>query len=97
MSRKLQPLNDRILLEPVEEEKKSASGLILTKSANPDMSIGKVVAVGNGAVTSSGVRVESQLSVGDEVMYTSSAGRKVVYEGKEYILVKEQDTLLTLK
>ncbi|HSW65994.1 MAG TPA: co-chaperone GroES [Bacillota bacterium] len=88
MSVNVQPLGDYIVAEPEEAPTKTASGLYLPEKATEKPKVAKVLAVGPAA---------RQLKVGDRVLYKSYSPTEVKVEGKDYLLVKEEDVLATLK
>ena len=89
----LKPLGDRIIIEQVESEEKTASGIVLPDSAKEKPQEGRVVAVGSGRVLESGERVALEVSEGDKVIYSKYAGTEVKVEGKEYLILREADVL----
>jgi chaperonin GroES len=89
----LKPLGDRIVIELVEGEEKTASGIVLPDSAKEKPQEGRVLAVGPGRVTENGERVALEVSEGDTVIYSKYAGTEVKYEGKEYLILRETDVL----
>ncbi|MDT8862411.1 co-chaperone GroES [Alkalihalobacillus sp. MEB130] len=89
----LKPLGDRVVIELVESEEKTASGIVLPDSAKEKPQEGKVVAVGTGRVTENGERVALEVSEGDAIIYSKYAGTEVKYEGKEYLILRESDIL----
>ena len=89
----LKPLGDRIIIELVESEEKTASGIVLPDSAKEKPQEGKVVAVGTGRVLDNGERVALEVSVGDRIIFSKYAGTEVKYEGKEYLILRESDIL----
>ena len=89
----LKPLGDRIVIEVVEAEEKTASGIVLPDSAKEKPQEGKVLAVGNGRVLDNGTRAELDVQVGDRVLYSKYAGTDVKYDGKELLIVRESDIL----
>ncbi|WP_078382372.1 co-chaperone GroES [Sutcliffiella halmapala] len=89
----LKPLGDRIVIELVQSEEKTASGIVLPDSAKEKPQEGKVVAVGTGRVLDSGERVAPEVSEGDSVIFSKYAGTELKYEGKEYLILKETDVL----
>ncbi len=88
MSVNVQPLGDYIVAEPEEAPTKTASGLYLPEKAAEKPKVAKVLAVGPAA---------RQLKVGDRVLYKSYSPTEVKVDGKDYLLVKEEDVLATLK
>lgn len=89
----LKPLGDRVIIEVVEQEEKTASGIVLPDSAKEKPQEGKVVAVGSGRVTENGEKVALEVKEGETVIYSKFAGTEVKYEGKEYLILRENDIL----
>ncbi|EIT84410.1 co-chaperonin GroES [Fictibacillus macauensis ZFHKF-1] len=92
----LKPLGDRIVIELVESEEKTASGIVLPDSAKEKPQEGKVVAVGTGRVTEQGERVALEVSEGDAIIFSKYAGTEVKYQGKEYLILRETDVLAVI-
>ncbi|PIS23232.1 co-chaperone GroES [candidate division WWE3 bacterium CG08_land_8_20_14_0_20_40_13] len=92
----IKPLLDNIVIEPSEKEKKTASGILIPDSAKEKPQEGKVVAVGPGKFTESGQMIKPAVKVGDTVIYKKWGGNEVKIEGKDYLIVKEEDILATL-
>lgn len=89
----LKPLGDRIIIELVETEEKTASGIVLPDTAKEKPQEGKVVAVGTGRVLENGERVALEVANGDRIIFSKYAGTEVKYEGKEYLILRENDIL----
>lgn len=92
----LKPLGDRVLVEPLEAEEKSAGGIYLPEAAQETPREGKVIAVGPGRVLDTGQRVEVSVAVGDIVVYTRYGGNEVTVGGKDYLIIDE-GSLLAVK
>lgn len=92
----IKPLGDRIVIELVEQEEKTASGIVLPDSAQEKPQEGKVIAVGTGRLTDSGERVALEVKESDHVIYSKFAGTEVKYEGKEYLILREDDILAVI-
>jgi len=90
---KLRPLGDRIVVEPLEAEEKTKGGIILPDTAKEKPQEGKVVAVGKGKTDESGKLIPMEVKVGDKVLYGKYAGTEITIEGKEYMILKEEDVL----
>ena len=93
------PLGDRVLIE-LKVEEKTASGIILTDSAQSlDGKIGTVIAVGNGVYTNNGEKIPMEVKVGDRVMMPQGgmSAQKVTLEGKDYYLCREIDLLMVIR
>ena len=92
----LRPLGDRIIIELVEVEEKTAFGIVLPDSAKEKPQTGKVVAVGTGRVLDNGTRVELDVTVGDEIIFSKFSGTEVKYDGVEYLILRESDVLAVI-
>jgi chaperonin GroES len=93
---KIKPLNDRILVARLEEEQKSAGGIIIPDTAKEKPQEGKVVEAGPGKLDDSGKRIPMQVKKGDRVLFSRYAGNDVKIDGKEYIFMREDDILCVL-
>jgi len=92
----LKPLGDRVVIELVQTEEKTASGIVLPDTAKEKPQEGKVVAVGTGRVLDSGERVALEVAVGDRIIFSKYAGTEVKYDGKEYLILRESDILAVI-
>ena len=92
----LKPLGDRIVIELIQTEEKTASGIVLPDTAKEKPQEGKVVAVGSGRVLDNGERVAPEVSVGDRIIFSIYAGTEVKYDGKEYLILRESDILAVI-
>ena len=93
---KIQPLADRVLIEPAAAETKTSSGIIIPDTAKEKPQKGTVVAVGPGKVSDSGNLVEPTLKAGDSVLYGKYSGTEVTIDGNEYSIMRESDILAIL-
>ena len=84
---KIRPLADKVLVERLEAETKTAGGIVLPDSAKEKPQRGKIVAVGEGKVLDDGSVRKLQLKKGDNVLFTSYAGTEVKIDGKEYLIM----------
>ena len=89
----LKPLGDRLIVEPIEQEEMTASGIVLPETAKEKPMQGKVLAVGPGARKEDGSRIAMDVSRGDTVLYAKYAGTEVKIENKKYLILKETDVL----
>ncbi len=89
----LRPLGDRVIIELVEVEEKTSSGIVLPGSAQEKPQEGKVIAVGNGLIRENGQRTELDVKEGDRVVFSKYAGAELKYEGNEYLILRENDIL----
>jgi chaperonin GroES len=90
---KIRPLNDRILVVRVEEEKKTAGGIIIPDTAKEKPQEGKVVAAGPGKVGEDGKRIPIEVKKGDRVLFSKYAGSEIKVDGVEHIFMREDDIL----
>lgn len=89
----IKPLDDRVLLQPVEPEEKTASGIYLPESAKEKPITGDVVAVGPGKLNDDGSRSEPAVKAGDRVLYGKYAGTEIEHEGETYMILRESELL----
>ena len=87
------PLNDKIVVQRLEAEDKTAGGIILPDNAKEKPKQGKILSVGDGKVLENGSRAAFQVKTGDKVLFTSYAGTEVTVDGKEYLIMTEDDIL----
>ncbi len=89
----IRPLGDRVLIQRVEAEEKTAGGILLPESAKEKPKEGLIMAVGEGKTLDNGERSTFSVAKGDRVLFTSYAGTDVKYDGAEYIIMREDDIL----
>lgn len=94
---KLKPTAGYLLIEPLEKEVKTASGIYLPDNAGEKPQKGKILAVGPAEITEKGAKRPSPVKVGDVVVYKKWGGNEVKIEGKEYLFVKFEDILAVEK
>jgi chaperonin GroES len=87
------PLHDRVLVQPLDEEEKTAGGIIIPDTAKEKPSEGKVIAVGPGAKTEDGKILPMEVKVGDLVLFGKWSGTEVKIDGVEYSIMKESDIM----
>ncbi len=90
---KIRPLNDRLLVKRLEEEAKTAGGIIIPDSAKEKPAEGAVVAVGPGKLNDKGDRVALQVKEGDRVLFSKYGGTDVKIDGEDYLIMREDDIL----
>jgi len=93
MQLKLEPLDDRIVVEPMEAESKTKGGIVLPDTAKEKPQKGKVISVGPGRVTDEGKRIAPSVKKGDTVVYARYGGSEIEIDGKEYMILRESDIL----
>ena len=89
---KLKPLGDRLLVQPVEEEETTASGIVLPDTAKEKPQKGKVLAVGDGKLED-GKRIPLDVAEGDEVLYSKYGGTDITVDVEELLVLRESDVL----
>lgn len=89
----VKPLRDRIIVERVEEEERTSGGLIIPDTAREKPQQGRIIAVGNGRKTDDGKVIPLDVKVGDRVLFGKYAGSEIKIEGKEYLMMREEDIL----
>lgn len=89
----IKPLHDRVVIERVEAEEKTASGIVLPGSASEKPDLGIVVAVGDGKILESGTKIPMCVKVGDKVVFGKYSGQQVKFDAKEYVIMNETDIL----
>jgi len=94
---KIRPLGDKVLVERVEAEAKTAGGIVLPDAAKEKPQKGKVISVGEGRVLEDGTRRELQIKKGDLVLFTSYAGTEIKLDGKEYLIMDESDIMAVIE
>ena len=90
---RLKPLDDRVVVEPVEAEQVTAGGIVLPDAAQEKPQRGKVIATGPGTLLDSGERGELSVKVGDEVIYGKYGGTDIEIDGREVKILRESDIL----
>lgn len=90
---KIVPLNDKIVVERLEADEKTAGGIILPDTAKEKPKQGKVISLGDGKLLDDGKRAAFQVRAGDRVLFSSYAGNEVTVDGKEYLIMTEDDVL----
>jgi chaperonin GroES len=94
---KLKPLGDRVVVQPVEEEETTASGIVLPDTAKEKPKQGKILSVGDGKLLDNGKRAAFQVKEGDRVLFSSYAGNEVTVDGEEYLIMSEDDILAVVE
>ena len=90
---KIRPLHDRVIIKRVEEETKTAGGIVLPGSAAEKPSQGEVMAVGNGKILENGEVRALEVKVGDKVLFGKYSGTEVKVDGEELIVMREEDIM----
>ena len=90
---KIKPLNDRVLVLRVDEEEKTAGGIIIPDTAKEKPQEGKIVAVGPGKVNEDGKRVPPDVKKNDRILFGKYAGTEIKINGVEHLIMREEDIL----
>ena len=90
---KLKPLGDRLIVQAIEDEETTASGIVLPDTAKEKPQRGKVLAVGDGAINDDGERTPVDVAEGDEVLYSKYGGTEIKVEGEDLLVLRESDVL----
>ncbi|MDP2864554.1 MAG: co-chaperone GroES [bacterium] len=95
---KIKPLSDHILIEPIKQEEKTKTGILLPETAEKERpEQGRVIAVGPGRKTSSGKIIPIEVKVGQKVLFTKYGPNEIKVADKEYLIAKEEDILAILE
>lgn len=94
---KIQPLGDRVLVEPLEAEEKTSGGIVIPDTAKEKQQKGKIVAVGKGRTSEDGKLTPLEVKVNDQVLFGRYSGTEVKIGTSDYLIVKEDDILAILK
>lgn len=93
----IRPLDDRIVVEPLEAEEKSEGGIVLPETAKEKPMRGNVIAVGEGKLLDNGQRAPISIKKGDQVLYGKYSGTEITISGKEYLIIRESDVLAKIE
>lgn len=90
---KIRPLHDRVIVKRLDEERKTASGIVIPDTAAEKPDQGEVMSVGNGKLTDEGNLVPLDVKVGDRVLFGKYSGQTVRLKGDELLVMREEDIL----
>jgi chaperonin GroES len=90
---KIRPLHDRVIVKRLEEERKTASGIVIPDAAAEKPDQGEVIAVGNGKIQEDGKVRPMSLKVGDRVLFGKYSGQAVKVDGNELLVMREEDVM----
>ena len=90
---KFRPLHDRVLIERVEEEEKTKTGIIIPDAAREKQQKGKIIAAGKGRVNEKGEVLKLDVKEGDVVLFEKYGGEEIKMDGKEYVILKEESII----
>ncbi|MFP4014824.1 MAG: co-chaperone GroES [Chitinispirillaceae bacterium] len=92
----VKPMEDRVILKPMEAQEKTAGGIIIPDNAKEKPQKGEVIAVGPGKISDKGQKIEMSLKKGDKVLYGKYSGTEVNIDGEDYLIVRESDVLAVI-
>jgi chaperonin GroES len=90
---KIRPLHDRVIVKRMEEERKSAGGIVIPDTAGEKPDTGEVVAIGTGKLLDDGKVRPLDVKVGDKILFGKYSGQSVKLEGTEYLVMREEDIM----
>ena len=94
---KIRPLADKVLVQRLEAETKTAGGIVLPDAAKEKPQRGKIISVGEGKLLDDGTRRKVQVKKGETVLFTSYAGTEIKIDGKEYLIMDESDIMAVIE
>ncbi len=93
----IQPLQDRVLVKPLEQQEVKKGGIIIPDTAKEKPQEGEIMAAGPGRISDEGKKIEMGIKVGDKVLYGKYSGTEVSVDGGEFLIMRESDILAVLK
>ena len=90
---KIRPLHDRVIVKRIEEERKSAGGIVIPDTAAEKPDQGEIVAVGKGKKDDNGKLIPIDVKVGDRVLFGKYSGTEIKLDGEEHLILREEDVL----
>ena len=90
---KIRPLQDRVIVQRLEEEEKTKGGIIIPDTAKEKPQEGKVIAVGSGKILENGTKTTLDVKVGDKILFGKYSGSEIKIEGEEFLMMREDDIL----
>ena len=97
MTTTLKPLSDRVVVEPIEKDEITAGGIALPETAKEEPQQGTIVAIGPGKRDENGQRIMMDVAVGDKVLFARYGGSSLKHEGKEYLILREDEILALIE
>ena len=93
---KVRPLNDRLLVQRIEEKETVKGGIIIPDTAKEKPQEGKVIAVGNGKILENGTKLELDVKAGDKILFGKYSGTDIKIDGEEYLILREDEVLAVI-
>ena len=94
---KIRPLNDRVLVQRMEEETKTKGGIIIPDTAKEKPAEGKIIAAGNGRLGDDGKRIPLEVKKGNRVLFSKYGGTEVKVDGEELLVMREEDIMAVIE
>ena len=94
---KIQPLADRIVVKVLEAKEVTRGGIVLPDTAKEKPQEAEVIAVGKGKISSEGKVIAPEVKAGDKILFGKYSGTEITMDGKEYLILKEEDILAIVK
>lgn len=89
----LKPLGDRVVVKAIEQEERTAGGIVLPDTAKEKPQQGEVIAVGSGKLLDNGERVSLEVKAGDRIIFAKYGGTEVKVQGQDYLILRDTDIL----
>jgi chaperonin GroES len=93
----IKPMNDRILVKPLEQQEENIGGIIIPDTAKEKPQEGEVVAVGSGKIMENGQRQPMTVAVGNKILYGKYSGTEIKYQNADYLIMREDDVLAIIE
>jgi chaperonin GroES len=93
----IKPMNDRILVKPLEQQEENIGGIIIPDTAKEKPQEGEVVAVGSGKIMENGQRQPMTVAVGNKILYGKYSGTEIKYQSADYLIMREDDVLAIIE
>lgn len=93
---KIKPLEDRVVVKPLEAEEKTSGGIIIPDNAKEKPQKGEILAVGPGKISDEGKKIPMSVKVGDKILYGKYSGSEITVDGEELLIMRESDILATI-
>jgi len=90
---KIRPLQDRVIVQRIDEEEKTKGGIIIPDTAKEKPQEGKVIAVGPGKILENGTKTTLDVKVGDKILFGKYSGSEIKIDGEEFLMMREEDIL----
>jgi len=93
----IKPMNDRILVKPLEQQEEKIGGIIIPDTAKEKPQEGEVVAIGSGKIMENGQKQPMTVAVGNKILYGKYSGTEIKYQDADYLIMREDDVLAIIE